>query len=90
MTPSWDTAVSATRSHIREELIRQVGRGEVYRSTRDVWYYRLAERTTLYGHFPPITDLTLDAVLDDLLVTGVIRVDHEKNVAGLCPVALAA
>lgn len=82
---SWDVAVADAGEGIREEMIRQVERGEIYRSARETWYKRLPDdqRTSYYGLFPPVTDPVLDSLLSLLLGTGVIRVSAVDGVAGL-------
>lgn len=82
---SWDSAISTAHEGIREEMIRQVGRGEIYRDTRQFWYKRLppGQRTSLYGYFPPIMDDTLDAILDELLENRIITLNVERGSAGL-------
>lgn len=85
----WDTAVADAHEGIREEMLRQVLRGEIYISTRNVWHRWVEERTPLYGYFPPITDETLDRILDELLEAGAIAVNRARSTWGLNPVVIA-
>jgi hypothetical protein len=84
-TIGWDQAVSDAHEGIAEEMIRQVKRGEIYRSTREVWYRKLPDdrRTELYGLFPPVLDHVLDEILDRLLADGKIHVSMTGGMAGL-------
>jgi hypothetical protein len=81
----WDTAIKDAHVGIREEMVRQIERGEIYRSTREVWYKRLPDdqRTNYHGLFPPLSDLVIDEILDKLLADGKIRVSTTGGVAGL-------
>jgi hypothetical protein len=86
-TVSWDQAIDDAHAGVREEMIRQVERGEIYVNDRDTWHRRLPDnqRTALYGIFPPILDETLDALLDALLANHVIRINRYRSVWGLHP-----
>ena len=87
---SWDKAIDMAHEGIREEMLRQVGRGEIYRSTREIWYKRLPinERTALYGYFPPIMDQVLNDILDYLLASHSIEINTFRSYCGLNPARL--